>query len=245
MQLNIILSKYPLASITIAIATFTVAAQAQEWTRFRGPNGTGISETKGIPTMLGDADLNWKTELPGSGQSSPVLWAEQLFITCTGDKAGGISVLCLNAKDGSVSWKRDFALTPFSRHQYNSFASASPAVDAERVYVVWNQPEHYYLTALDHAGKTIWQRDFGAYVSQHGCGASPILCDNKVILNNFQDDARFVPGGTQTGDSSIIAVDSKTGKTIWQTPRRTTVVAYSTPCLYEPKSGKRALIFNS
>jgi outer membrane protein assembly factor BamB len=222
--------------------------KAQEWTRFRGPNGSGISNAKTIPAKIGDADLNWKSELPGSGHSSPVLWGERVFVTCTGDKAGGISVLCLNARDGKTLWKRDFPLSPFIKHANNSFASSTPTVDADRVYVAWNEPDHYFLTALDHQGKTAWQRDFGPFVSQHGCGASPILCDDKVILTDFQDDPKSVEGpipDPRTGKSSIIAVTARTGETVWQTPRRSTVVAYSTPCLYEPKGGHRAIICNS
>src|SRR6059036_681661 len=158
----------------LTLAVITVASSsAQEWTRFRGPNGTGISEAKTIPTRISDADLNWKVELPGTGHSSPVLWAERIFLTSTGDKAGGLSVLCLDAKDGRLLWRRDFSLTPFPRHPFNSYASSTPAVDAERVYVVWNEPEHYQLAALDHAGELAWQRDFGPFVSQHGCGSSP------------------------------------------------------------------------
>ena len=222
--------------------------RAQEWTRFRGPNGSGISYAKTVPTKLGEANLTWKSDLPGSGHSSPVLWGERLFLTCTGDKSGGISVLCFGARDGKLLWKRDFPLSPFVKHANNSFASATPTVDAERVYVVWNEPDHYFLTAFNHSGKTQWQRDFGVYVSQHGCGASPILCDDKVILPNFQDDPEYVQGpmpDPRTGKSSIIAVSAKTGETVWQTPRRSTVVAYSTPCLWEPKEGMRAVIFNS
>ena len=224
---------------------FPLFTNAQEWTRFRGPNGTGISPAKTIPTKITDADINWKIELPGSGHSSPVLWGERLFLTATGDKAGGISVLCFNGEDGKQMWKRDFALAPFARHQFNSFASSTPATDAERVYVAWNEPEHFMLAALDHAGKTIWQRDFGPFVSQHGCGISPIVHDGKVILGNEQDDMKFVKEQTRSGTSFVVAVDAKTGKTIWQTPRRSAVVAYSTPCVYEPKKGPPALVFNS
>jgi outer membrane protein assembly factor BamB len=222
-----------------------LCCHAQEWTRFRGPNGTGISHAKTIPTKITDADINWKIELPGTGHSSPVAWGERIFLTSTGDKAGGLSVLCVNAKDGKPVWKRDFALTPFARHQFNSFASSTPAVDAERVYVAWNEPEHFMLSALDHGGKTIWQRDFGPFVSQHGCGISPIVYQGKVILGNEQDDMKFVKEQTRSGTSFVVAVDAKTGKTVWQTPRRSAVVAYSTPCVYEPKNGKPALVFNS
>jgi len=232
----------------LSIAVLGVCAlccSAQEWTRFRGPNGTGISHAKSIPTKITDADIKWKIELPGTGHSSPVLWGERIFLTSTGDKAGGLSVLCISAKNGKVIWKRDFSLTPFKRHDFNSFASSTPAVDADRVYVAWNEPEHFMLTALDHDGKTIWQRDFGPFVSQHGCGISPIVYDGKVILGNEQDDMKFVKEQTRSGTSSVVAVDAKSGKTVWQTPRRSAVVAYSTPCVYEPKNGKPALIFNS
>jgi outer membrane protein assembly factor BamB len=231
------------AGLTLLVGTSD--SLAQEWTRFRGPNGTGISNTKTIPTKLSDGDINWKIELPGSGHSSPVLWGEKIFITTTGDQSGGLSLLCLSAKDGAVIWRKDFPLTPFARHKFNSFASATPAVDGERVYVVWNEPEHYKLAALDHSGKQLWERDFGAFVSQHGCGISPVVYKGKVILGNEQDDAKQVPKGTKSGESFIVAVDAKTGSTVWQTPRTSVVVAYSTPCIYEPKNEKPSLIFNS
>jgi outer membrane protein assembly factor BamB len=232
-------------SIAIVVAAFGFNSQAQEWTRFRGPNGTGISHAKTIPTKITEADINWKVELPGTGHSSPVLWGERIFLTSTGDKSGGISVLCLSAQDGRLLWRSDFSLTPFARHPHNSFAASTPAVDAQRVYVVWNEPQHYLLTALDHDGKTVWQRDFGPFVSQHGCGISPIVYKNKVILGNEQDDAKFVKDSPRSGESFVVGVDARTGKTLWQTPRRSAVVAYSTPCVYEPKNEKPALIFNS
>ncbi|MBU6400784.1 MAG: PQQ-binding-like beta-propeller repeat protein [Verrucomicrobia bacterium] len=232
----------PLA-VGLVVATSTVAAQ--EWTRFRGPNGSGISHARTIPGKITDADINWKIELPGIGHSSPVLWADRIFLTTTGDKAGGFSALCLSTRDGRLLWRHDFPLTPFPRHPYNSYASSTPAVDADHVYVVWNEPEHYYLAALDHDGKLVWQRDFGPFVSQHGCGISPMLYQGKVFLGDEQDDAHFVPGGTRTGNSSVLAVDARTGETVWQTPRRSVVVAYATPCVYEPKDAKAQIIFSS
>ena len=235
----------PLFLAVIALAGFTRDAAAQEWTRFRGPNGTGISHAKTIPTQLTAADINWKVELTGVGHSSPVLWGDRIFLTSTGDGAGGLHVLCLSVADGKVLWRRDFPLAPFTRHKFNSFASATPAVDASAVYVVWNEPEHYFLAALDHNGRTLWQRDFGPFVSQHACGTSPIVVGDKVILGGEQDGQESVPGSTRSGESFIAAVDAKTGATLWQTPRRSVVVAYSTPCVREAKDGRRSLIFNS
>ena len=235
--------------IICLVAVMAIGSQAncpaQEWTRFRGPNGTGVSHAKTVPTQIGDANLQWKIELPGTGHSSPVLWGDRIFLTCTGDKSGGISVLCLSASDGHLLWRHDYSLNPFARHQFNSYASSTPAVDAARVYVLWNEPDHYILSALDHDGTPMWQRDFGPFVSQHGCGISPLLFQDKVILGNEQDDAKFVKESPRTGQSFVVAVDAKTGKTVWQTPRRSAVVAYSTPCVYEPATGKSAVVFTS
>src|ERR1044071_8256252 len=122
---------------------------AQEWTRFRGPNGTGISTAKGIPVQWAEKDLNWKVELPGIGHSSPVLWGDKIFLLSNDERSGQIFVLCLAAKDGRLLWKREFAFTAFQKHQFNSFASSSPAVDANHVYVSWSTPDRYTLAALD------------------------------------------------------------------------------------------------
>jgi outer membrane protein assembly factor BamB len=232
-------------ALTIVLTVCALRGVAQEWPRFRGPNGTGISHVKTIPSKINDSDINWKVELPGTGHSSPVLWGERIFLTTTGDKSGGISVLCLSANDGRLLWRRDYSLTPFARHQFNSFAASTPAVDGERVYVVWNEPEHFILAALDHDGKPAWQRDFGPFVSQHGCGISPVVFGKKVILGNEQDDANFVKESARSGKSFVVAVNATTGKTLWQTPRRSAVVTYSTPCVFEPKNGKPTLIFSS
>ena len=218
--------------------------KAQEWTRFRGPNGTGISEVKTVPTKISDAELNWKVELPGTGHSSPVFWGERLFITSTAEK-GGLSALCLNARTGALLWRHDFPLQPFSKHKFNSFASATPAVDADHVYFVWNEPEHFVLAALSHDGKPAWERDLGPFVSQHGSGISPIVYEGKVILGNEQDDTKAAPEHAKSGESFILAVDARSGKTLWKTPRKSVVVAYSTPCIYQPRNRGPELIFNS
>jgi outer membrane protein assembly factor BamB len=228
-----------------ALSSLALQSPAQEWTRFRGPNGPGVSHAKTIPTELTPADINWKIELPGVGHSSPVLWGDRVFLTCSGEKEGGLSVLCYAVADGKLLWKHDFPLRPFAHHKFNSFASATPAVTKSAVYVVWNEPEHYFLTALDHEGKQLWQRDFGPFVSQHACGVSPIVVEDKVILGGEQDGQEFVAGSDRSGQSFVAAVNAETGATIWQTPRKSVVVAYSTPIVRESKDGRPALIFNS
>ena len=210
---------------------------AQEWTRFRGPNGEGISHCKTIPTQWTEKDFRWKTALPGKGHSSPVVWGDRLFLTSAEPAApGGFHILCFDTARGGKLWQRDFPLAPFKKNQLNSYASSSAAVDAERVYVSWGTPEHFMLAAFDHAGKTVWERDLGPFVSQHGPAVAPVVYDGRVILGNEQD-----------GPSFLIAVDAKTGKTCWQTPRKggDQSTAYSVPCMFHPKNGKPMLIFNS
>lgn len=234
-----------IAALLVGLSLVGPGLAAQEWTRFRGPNGAGIGLAHPLPSKFTEADLNWKVELPGSGHSSPVFWGNQVFVTCTGDTAGGISLVSLDAQTGRQLWKRDFALTPFARHKFNSFASSTPAVDADRVYMAWNEPEHFMLAALTHGGEQVWQRDFGPFVSQHGCGISPVVYKDKVILGNEQDDVKAAPEHHKSGESFLVAVNARSGKTEWQTPRRSVVVSYSTPCVYEPKNRAPELIFNS
>ncbi|MBI1900572.1 MAG: PQQ-binding-like beta-propeller repeat protein [Planctomycetia bacterium] len=214
-------------------------AQAQEWTRFRGPNGTGISEAKTIPTTFTEQDFNWKVKLPAEGHSSPVLWGEKIFLTCADDGATAERlVVCLNAKNGGILWSKNYASSFHKKHPHNSFASSTPAVDEERVYCVWSTPEEYTLLALDHDGNKVWQRALGPFVSQHSCGVSPIVYGEMVVLANDQD----AEGG---GKSFLIAVDRRTGTPRWQIDRTSDLVAYSTPCVYQPEGEKPQLIFSS
>ena len=209
--------------VTILLVTNAVfQASAQEWTRFRGPNGTGISPAKTIPTKWTEKDFNWKTDLPGTGHSSPVLWGDKIFLTATGEK-DGISVLCFGVADGRLNWRRDFPLAAFKQHKFNNYASSTPAVDKDRVYLLWHEVQRVTVIALDHKGKTAWERDLGPFASENGSGMSPIVYEDKLIIGNEQD-----------GPSFITALDTKTGKTLWQTPRNAAKVSYSTPCVFEP-----------
>ncbi len=210
------------------------ATLAQEWTRFRGPNGTGISPAAALPSAWTEADYAWRVELPGQGHSSPVLWGDQVFLTSAVDDGAERLVMSLRASDGAAQWLKHFPGAAHPKHQLNSFASPTPAVDAEHVYVSWSSPESYLLLALTHAGHEVWRVDLGPFVSQHSAGPSPIVHGDLVILGNDQD-----------GDSFLLAVDRGTGQERWRTPRRTDRVAYSTPCLYERPGSKPELIFLS
>ena len=107
-----------------SFAQFATAQKAQ-WTRFRGPNGSGISDAKSIPTKWTAKDYNWTVKLPGSGSSSPVVWGDRIFLTCNDKKSGKRTVLCMDTKNGRIRWRRDFPYIRYRMHRDNDFASAT------------------------------------------------------------------------------------------------------------------------
>lgn len=224
---------------TTIFAALASPAGAQEWTRFRGPNGTGVSDATTVPVKWSEKDYNWRAELPGVGHSSPVIWGDRIFLTSAFDDTATRVALCLSAADGTIIWQREFPSTPHEKHQLNSFASSTPCVDEERLYVTWTSPEENTLIALDHDGNDVWHRNLGPYVSQHSGGSSPVVYGDLLILANDQGDEEF------HGESSLVALDRTTGDERWRAERRTAVVAYSTPCVYQPKGQAAQLIFNS
>jgi outer membrane protein assembly factor BamB len=215
----------------IAFCLIAAALPAQEWTRFRGPNGTGIGDAPHLPARWTDADLDWKVSLPGVGHSSPVLWGERIFIASAEGDGSRRLVLCLRAGDGGVEWSRPFEAPPFRKHPRNSQASSTPAADAERIYAVIPSPASVLAVALDHSGKEVWRRDLGPFKAQHGYGTSPIVFEGLVILANEGD-----------GESFVAALDARTGEVKWKAPRRTSEAAYGTPCIFDDGGGPALLL---
>ena len=233
----------------LALAS-TAGAGEGEWTRFRGPNGSGISEAVTVPAKWTERDYNWKVKLPGIGYSSPVIWGERIFVTCAEPETAKRLILCLRSADGRVQWQREYPSRTYAQHRDNCYATATPAVDAEGVVVTWTTPEQVLLLALDLDGSEVWRRDFGPFVSDSGSGISPILYEDLVVLENDQDDPSLDPGYKKhppepAGTSSLIAVDRKTGQTRWQIERTTSFAAYGTPCVYQAENGRRELIFTN
>ncbi len=199
------------------------ALPAQEWPRFRGPNGAGQSDATTIPVAWDDDELLWKVELPGKGNSSPVLWGDRIFLTSADVTDGTRHVLCLSARDGRLLWKRDYPASRYHVHQQNTFASSTPAADAKRVYCAWATPEELALLAFDHQGNELWRLPLGSFTSQHGFAASPVVYRDLVILTNDQD-----------GESFLVAVDAASGAIRWKVPRQVLVeqnASYAAPCI--------------
>ncbi len=227
----------PVVLVFAMLSTCSTLAAASErsWPRFRGPNGSGVSEATTIPVRWTDEDYRWRVDLPGIGYSSPVVRGDRLFVTSAREEDATQFIRCLRASDGSLIWKREFPSTTHSKHRFNCYASATPAVDQHHVYYVWAAPEKYNVVALDCAeGKEIWRRELGPFVAEHGFGASPIVFDDLVILPNDQD-----------GESFTAALDCATGEIRWRAPRDTEKTAYSTPRIYQPEDGPPQLIQSS
>ncbi len=198
---------------------FASTATAQEWPRFRGPNGSGVSAAI-LPTRWTDKDYRWQVKLPGPGHSSPILWSDRLFVT-SAVAAGKLHVVCLDAATGKIHWSRDFVAGKPGGHKDNNLASATPAADGKHVYVAWGTPKEVILLALTHDGKDVWRRDLGPYRAGHGLGSSPIVHDGIVILPCEED-----------GNDSLAAVDADTGKDRWRVARKSRNT-YATPCVFQ------------
>ena len=228
--------------ITLLLAlSATRMASAQEWSQFRGPNGTGVSATVGLPTAFGPKqNVVWKTELP-PGHSSPVLARDRIFITAfskttaaaagnvpaaapadSGDKNHKLLVFCLDRQSGKVLWQREVPRTREGRLQnVNNPASPSPVTDGTNVYAFFQE---FGLISFDRAGKERWRYPLGPFNMFYGFGASPILVDDKVILPIDQDNPT----------SYLIAVDKNTGKLRWKVDR-----PVSSPVIQHPSCTNR------
>ena len=206
---------------------------AENWPRFRGPNGVGISNDK-IPVTWKPDHFKWKTKLPGVGHGSPVVWEGQIYLLCANEDTGQRTAVGLDAKTGRILWQRAFPADKHKHHKQNSFASTTPSVGESGVYFSWGTPKALTLLALNHDGKTKWRADLGPVKGGHGFGASPIIHKDLVILNNDQD-----------GESTLLALDKRTGTLKWEKPRRSKRLTYSAPCLYKAPGRSEELIFTN
>lgn len=195
---------------------------AAEWTRFRGPNGSGISEGSVLPSEFGpDKNLVWKVSLP-PGHSSPVFSGNRVFLTAF--EGENLMTIALDRKTGEVVWQREVRRQRRGKlHEDNTPASPSPATDGENVYVFF---QDFGIVAYGPNGNTKWQLALGPFNNKMGLGASPILADDKVIQVCDSESGAF-----------MLAVHKDTGKVIWRDERPFVRRGFSTPLLYNPPSG--------
>ncbi len=238
------------AVLAVVVTTHPPAHASDNWPRLRGENGTGVDASATIPAAWTESDIAWKTTLPGSGNGSPVVRGDQIFLLTAksdddaanpapvpGKKKKGKAAtpqvwmpVCLSAKDGSVLWSKEFSQGSFKGHKFNSAASSTPSVDSERVVFTWGTAEKLTMIAFSHDGELLWEKDLGPVNGGHGFGASPTLVGDLVVLNNDQEN----------GGGNLLAVNAKTGEIAWTVERRSKRISYSIPCVF--KSGDRELL---
>jgi len=210
------------ACVSLVLFLGVTVAEGADWPRFRGPNGSGVAETTGLPGELApDKNVLWKTPLP-PGYSSPILHGDRIYLT--GYEGEALVTLCLRRATGEVLWRREAPRTrsePLDRR--NGPASPSPAADERSVVVFFGD---YGLVSYDLDGKERWRVPLGPFVNVYGMGASPILVEDKVVLVCDQGVRSY-----------IAAFDAATGRQVWSTPRPEAVSGHATPVLHRPKDG--------
>jgi outer membrane protein assembly factor BamB len=253
-------------SITTALIStillLNVSSLAANWPQWRGPSGMGVSDEKNLPTQWGvGKNIKWKTPIAGRGHSSPIVWGNRIFLTTAieGDLVPGakavkhmngdkefvhpdsvganrqhtFKVVCVDRETGKILWEQiAFQGTPYDdRHRKSSYAASTPTTDGKLVYAFFGSEGLY---AYDMKGKLAWKADLGKLGTVGmGTGTSPIIYENLVLVQCDEENG---------AGSFIAAVDTKTGKQVWKTPRQVQV-SWSTPLLV--RTAKRAEVIAS
>jgi outer membrane protein assembly factor BamB len=212
---------------TLLALAVMAAANDTDWSRFRGPNGSGVSGTTNLPTEFGpDKNVVWKVDLP-TGYSSPVIHGDRIYLS--GQRDRDLVTIALDRSSGKILWER---IAPRDRTEKldrrNRPAAASAAVDGEHVVVFFGD---YGLIAYDAGGRQLWTQPLGPFNNVYGMGASPIIAGDTVILACDQSTGSF-----------IAAWDKRTGKERWRTPRPEAKSGHATPILWSDAGGRRQIL---
>ena len=236
-----------LAAEPKVLFTATTPGESTTWSRFRGPNGTGVSQETNIPVEWSDTkNLLWKTKLPGAGSSSPVLSDKFVFLTTYAgygeDKSnvGSISQLkrslvCISRGDGKIVWTRDVeAVQPEDRYQgmgvpEHGYATNSPVTDGQRVFAFLGKSGVF---AFDLEGNQLWKVSVGTESGNRGWGtaASLMLYKDLLIVNAAEES------------HSIIALSKATGEVVWKSEASTLELSYGTPAVVNVSESRDDLV---
>ncbi|MEL7498076.1 MAG: PQQ-binding-like beta-propeller repeat protein [Planctomycetota bacterium] len=243
------------------VAAASAQTDNKTFNQFRGPDGSGVVADQSIPvTWSEDANVAWKVPIEGGGWSQPVIQQDRIYVTTsvsdTGIKpksfASGVRtpasmglgtkapkttmqwrVVCLNLKDGSKIWEKDIAQgqPKFGVHPSNSFATETPVVDQDGVYVYFGMSGTIAALSLD--GKIKWQNDVGVYKTSNdfGTGSSLAIHKGKVLLQQFNET-----------HAKAFCFDTKTGNEIWKAEFDQKGTAWSTPIVWKNKNRTEVVI---
>jgi len=208
--------------LALSLLIFSSPAEAEDWLRFRGPQGSGVAADKAMtPTEFDDEkNILWKIDLPGAGASAPIIVGDKIILTAYSGygqsraKVGKMDklkrhVLCYSKSDGKKLWQKDFdphlPEDPYSGMGVpeHGYASSTPVCDGTHVYVFFGKSGVY---AFDLKGEEIWHTKIGTGSGQMrwGSGSSPVLTGNVLVIN-ATDEAK-----------AIIGLDKTTGEELWK-----------------------------
>lgn len=226
-------SKLLKSLLLLLIISSGYVTKAQNWPCWRGPNGDGSSPETNLPAKW-DSTTNvlWKSPVPGTGYSSPIIWGDRLFtasaLTDTEEKL----LLCFDSTNGKMLWQRTVVKSKFEgKHSDNSFASGTPSTDGTLVFVSFLDGQDVVVAAYDFAGNQVWLRRPGTFSSPHGYSCSPVIFEDMLIIN-----------GDSKGDSFIAALGRADGHVIWKIPHDKPAHSFSTP-IFRNIAGKMQMIF--
>lgn len=210
------------------------ATHAENWTRFRGPNGQGISSETDLPIEWNnETNVAWKTAIPGSAWSSPIVYDDHIFLTTATDEGKSCRVICVDRKTGVIDWNVEVhRQVPGSRRKKNSFATPTPVTDGQRVYAVFSDGA---IVAVDFGGKRVWKNTEVNFHSLHGLGASPLLVGDQLVMpfdGSSRDDQK-VGWKVPWKEASVLSLDTTNGAIRWKGERGESRVGHVTPILIE------------
>ena len=192
--------------LVVAIPLLCLArpAFAAEWTGFRGAEGNGVSEAKNLPKEWGPKNnVKWVFNLPGPGNSSPVISGDRIFITCAENKGRNRHLYCIDRKTGKDVWTRTVNFDGKEKmHNTNHWAGSTPATNG-KVVVVWHGSAGIFC--YDMKGKPVWKTDLGEFTHIWGFGSSPVIHKDHVYLNAGPGKRQFV-----------VALNLADGKQVWK-----------------------------
>ena len=234
-----------------ALLTVLIAPTlADNWPQWRGPHFNGSSTETGLPAKFGPTEnVAWKAPLPGGCGSTPIVWADRVFVTAQ-DRAKKTWALCISRKDGSPLWKHAIS-TGFGNKQGNTAASPSPITDGQTVWFYFGTGD---LLACDLGGRQLWrrniQKDHGKFEILWDYGASPLLLGGRLyvpVIHGEYRGGKGQGGGNPGGKSYLLCVDPKTGRDVWKRPRPSpapaeAMQAYTTPIPFHSPDGVQILL---
>jgi outer membrane protein assembly factor BamB len=206
------------------------------WPQFRGINASGVADATSLPIEFGpEKNVIWSVSLP-RGVSSPCIWGDRIFVTAFEPETQALQTLCLSRSNGQILWQQSAPTEQIEEvHEVSSPANATPVADEARVYVYFAS---FGLLCYDHQGNLLWQQDLPMPHGRFGSGTSPILINELLILNHdlmMREDA---------GDSYLLALNRRTGETVWKSKHDPSFTPYATPVHWHDNGKDRILLLS-